>query len=106
MARALSCAATTIMVWTFSFPLYIDVVVALVLLVLYFRASARDLILLACSTCAGAIVLVPVTKIMAGTGALSVFYREHEQYARPDQTYQTHVNAVVRQPHGDNLAID
>jgi hypothetical protein len=105
-ARIFLVVAAGTAFWTLSLPLYIDFLLTIVLLVFGFKLPPKEFGLVAISAIVGIALLAPLSRLLIETGTASVFYREHEQYARPGQTYAPNVDAVINQPHGDNLAID
>jgi hypothetical protein len=98
--------AAAIAFWTLSLPIYCDFCFVIVLLGLGIKLPPRDFGLVAVSTIVGIVLFGPLSKLLVETGTASVFYREHEQFSRPGQTYQPSVDVIINQPHGDNLAID
>lgn len=93
---------TLAIVWSFSLPLYVDVLLALLIGAIAFRAALSSLGLMSVSLALGAGLLALCVPYLM---PMSQFYREHEKYAGGGR-YLNDVDDVIQMPHGDLAAID
>src|SRR2546427_1383310 len=90
--------------WTLSWPLYVDLLVAPVILGVASLAALPNLTLLAASS----LVLLATLEafVRLGPARMQPYYRDHEKFARPGQVYAANVDEELVQPHGDLAALD
>lgn len=90
--------------WLLQVPLWGDVSLALVVGITGVFIPLLNLSLLTTGISISVAVVYAVLSFTAEN--FRQFYREHEQFVRPDLIYQPKVSEIIHQPHGDLLAID
>ena len=90
--------------WLLALPLSFDVVAALCVMLLAWRAQLVQLAFVACSLVAS----VSLAELVLRSGALGLteHYREHERFVRSGLRYEPNVRATIAMPHGDLVAVD
>src|SRR2546427_10899828 len=90
--------------WTLSWPLYVDLLVAPLILGVASLAALPNLTLLAASSLLLLAMLEAFVRL--GPARMQPYYRDHEKFARPGHVYAANGDEELVQPHGDLAAGD